>query len=189
MIVHRGARVVYLAHPRTASVATERALLRGAGWEEVCPEMGRHATMDRWPWWARQSDEERERWEVLTTVRNHFDALVSWSFLRIFDLPRLGADYVRAIIQNSPTYFVAPGRMWGLHSDVATRLLRYESLQSDLDAALAGRGLPAVQLEPENVSQARERRPYQEFYDAGSRDLAATVFGDEMRTMNYGWET
>lgn len=144
--------------------------------------------MERWGWWRAQAEEERSQWEIITTVRNHFDALVSWSFMKTFALRRVSIRYVEGLVDSTREYLLDPHRLWSYHVPDATRLLRYETLGEDLNDVLRDRGIQETEIPRENVSTDRRGRPYQEFFDLETRRFVEGLYREEMKELDYSWE-
>ena len=153
-------KFLFLCNPRTASVATSRTLIEIEGAIEVGPH---HCSL------SQVEDHDGEI--VVATVRNPYDALVSWfmhlpetdfaAFLRTYShYPFLGGD--------------PPDLFWQCDAD--TRLLRFETLQADLDAFLSGLGVAPLQVFEHNVTKTKTR-PWREYYDAEAIAAADERFG------------
>lgn len=189
MYVHPKLRVAYLAHPRTASQATAWALMQQVEFVKVLPDgdrvrevQGQHH--DGPP--AELAERvQREGWTVLTTVRNHYDALVSWWYYR--NRPQGLDRFVRELPWMHTGYFPEPREMWALHSGLATRVLRYERLQRDLTRALERVALGPVHVPTVNVSEERTRRAYRPYYDEATRRWVRHWWGEEMEELGYEW--
>ncbi len=181
MYFHRDAGLVYLSHPRTASHATGSALCR-AGWEKV----GRyhHASIR-----SAESPfrEEREAWTTITTVRNHWDAMVSWCCILRKSDRVTPAELERLMLENS---WIGKDALYWLHLDDADAVLRYEhGVQAELERVLSGYGLPTPTLERENVTAIRAGRAYAQFYDDGTRAWVADRFAGEIERLGYEFES
>jgi hypothetical protein len=185
MIVHHEARVIYLSHPRTASVATEKAL-RSIGFRWA-GKVSRHARLIDSDWWRTLPTAERETFEILTTVRNPYDALASWWHHRDLGHPRLSVDWVHAFLAHDPKY-VMGGRLWALHGDDATTVLRFESIADDLEDALASAGLDMPDFPLLNRTQRRRYRPYWDFYDDETAEYVAFCLAEDLSEYGYEWE-
>lgn len=196
MYYHREKRLVFLAHPRTASVSTARAL-QAIGFEKL----GGDHHMRLWtegrkrpahlpdpkPWGETLVNREnRDTWTVFTTVRNHFDTAVSWIFLKARGNPIEWSveTFQRALDYN---HWVEPNRMFGLHLDDADIVLRYECLESQLRILLGAHGLELGPLPRMNTSQARAGRPYRAFYRAPTREYIEERFSQEMSELRYAF--
>lgn len=183
MYYHRPSKTIYLAHPRTASKATREALYE-RGFEVA---VDHHGGLEQGRQHLRVA--VTTDWAVWATVRNHFDALVSWQGVQepgTFDC-EFGREYIEHLIDNNHQYFPDPHRMWGLHLDDATRVLHYESLENDLNDALEDRGLEPVDLPEVGGYEGRERGDTAEWYDAETRAFVAGLFRQEMKALGYTW--
>lgn len=170
---------MYLAHPRTASQATAVALM-SIGFKKV----SHHLRL-----WEVGADivtrENRDEWLVFTTVRNHFDALVSWVCKRYKRRTYTPWDLQAFETALAGNMWVEKNRMWHLHSDDANVVMRYESLESDLAAVLSLKGLDIPRLSKKNVSAERHGRPYQEFYVEATRRYVEERFRHEIERFRY----
>lgn len=160
MIVNDRLRLVYLAIPRTGSVATQRALLRLPGSRTV----GRERHYMRVP-------PECAGFHVLTTVRNPYARIAShWAKLRA-DNHRRGYDsfaaFVARLQRRERGVSERPMVAW-LGRNRPTVVMRQESLADDLTAFFADLGVPAPPLRRENASG----RDWRAVYNA---DLAERV--------------
>jgi hypothetical protein len=212
--VHYEKKLIYLAHPRTASIATKLALSKiGFG------QLQRHHSGFESPDCMKDLDVltnknfHREEWTVFTTVRNHFDATVSWVFYRnrggkILDqeaLNCMGSKMKRDVTKILDSHRHPPGvwgletfehglsngwtkknSMWHLHSKDADVVLRFETIKESLETFLAPYDLKP-DLPFENVSCARVQRHYREFYTEASRDYVQKRFEKELAEWNYSW--
>jgi hypothetical protein len=153
-------KFLYLCNPRTASSATSRTLKEIPG----AVKTAHHHV-------ALEHVEDYDGEQVVAAVRNPYDALVSWhlrlphlsfvEFLRGYDhFPLLGGD--------------PPDLFWHCTGD--THVLRYETLQTDLDAFLTGLELPTVQLFRRNVTK-NKTRPWREYYGDAEVEAANGRFG------------
>lgn len=132
MYVHRKAKAIYLANPRTASRSTAKAL-EGIGFLME----GSHHSWD--------PDRARGYRVIFTTVRDIRGTLRSWGR----GLRRDPDDYentlqllegTRTIIPDWPNWTLFP------HVAHANRILHFESLQLELNLLLQELGLPRVEL-------------------------------------------
>lgn len=185
MILHHDAKVMYLAHPRTASVATEVAL-KDVGFEWA-PQANRHAGVEDNAWWRDQSDEYKEDWEILTTVRNPYDALVTWWHNRDLGFYRLTTSWVHEILKHDPKY-MKDGRLFALHGYDATHILRYETLEKDLQKASEIFGFSSPTLQVHNKTEKRNGRPYQKYYDEKTRQYVRWALHEDFEDFGYEWE-
>jgi hypothetical protein len=174
LYVHRDARLVYLAHPRTASSATAKAL-KGVGFEMVSGD--HHMALDTATGlWAAS---------VATTIRCHFDKLVSLWYHLDCD-PPLGPEFWAAFLGTANRErYPDPHRLYALHAAAATTLLRFERLQFDLNDWLTAHGVEPVVLPHTNRTKARKGRHWRSYYDAATLLWVARQFGREMCDLGY----
>ena len=166
MYVHPGRQIAYLAHPRTASGATAEALL-GIGFTQV----GKH-----------HGAGNLTGLRVLTTVRNSWDAAVSWVFGRCKAGPENWdvATFKAALKGN---HWIKDHRMW-FHLGRADEVLRYETLREDLREALG----EEIELPRRNVATARHGRDYREFYTPETERYIGRLFGEEIAELGYQFD-
>lgn len=185
MYYHLEKRLLYLAHPRTASMSTASALCNGSGFEKAVP--GDHHS----PLWengtARPfSKEERGAWIVFTTVRNHWDAAVSWRYKKRYLREHTGLwDGGMWRLLFEANHWIKPGNMWWLHSDEADVVLRFESLERELGELLANHGIPFDGLPEDNITPGRTTREYRPFFSEHGRDYIGERFRNEIEKFSY----
>jgi hypothetical protein len=192
MYIHEEHNYGFIAHPRTASSATQRVMR-----ENGCRLYGNH-------------HEVKEEWcrpildsggFIISTVRNPFDLFVSWYFhyhqrhgqpgQKQFkdknDPPpmRPFPEWLRWII-NNPNGYMQDGIFFG--AKWTNRPLRYETLQQDYDAVMLEMGLFPTPIVPFNVSHKRKKKPYQHFYDSVTIKLIRDNFATELREHGYEYE-
>lgn len=195
MYFHKEARLIYLAHPRTASMATANAL-KSIGFEK-CGGNHHIRLWDRCsPLPERLSDpipygenlvteENRNEWYVFTTIRNHYDAVISWVFRRWRGRVKHGFEvkhFVEALDHNG---WVGENSLWSLHSYDVDHIMRYENLQKEFDSVLRLGGLPKTIIEPYNVSEGRKGRHYRDLYIEETKEYVYHRFMDEMLMFGY----
>ena len=167
----------FIAHPKTASVATQAAL-RTIG----AVSIGNHHEVD-----VHLCQRILDAGGViLSTIRNPFDLLLSWYF---HGRKRNNAlttkpftEWLREFLRN-PNHYVRQGLFFGL--PWTNRVLRFETLQQDFDAVIREFTGNPLRIAPANVSEERAGRPYQEFYDDGTRRLIEDHFGAELQEHGY----
>jgi hypothetical protein len=171
MWVSEEMQMVYLASPKTASKATKEAL-RPFGFEKV---KGHHTVPEEHP---------GPNWTVFTTVRNHWDAWVSWFF---FSGPRglpFGKAWIRRWLHQQQGYYPHPSLgMYWLYTRMADRVFKYENdLERDLQLLIS----PELVLPKVNVGTLRKGRDYRRFYDDETREYVGKQFATEIE--DYGYE-
>ena len=193
-------KFIYLSTPHTASIATTRALatLEGAvvsnineakdlDFKHSFPKGTHHSTLEEL---KRRTPEYFTGREIsVTTVRNPFDLLVTWWLRQRRAIaeksghePTFG-EYVETVDEGTTGGpYIRDGRIFWLGAD---EVLRYESLQEDLDRLLRRLGLPTVELVPTNVTG--EKGPWRSYYDEGIRAVAERRFGEEAKEFGYSF--
>lgn len=179
MYIHGGAKLAFLANPRTASRAVKEALkllgfeLRGS----------HHSGFAR-------SHMDPSRYKTFTTVRHHADALVSWACH--LNVDPLAPCWLEDVLEKLPRQHGliepwGPGQLfpWAHHADV---ILRFEGLEAQL-ASLVFDHLGVVPLELEHVGRSAERPvAWRDLYDPVQLELVRGAFGAEMELLGYSLE-
>lgn len=166
----------FLATPRTGSKAVAKALVEQRGAILVGSH---HSTPDEHPEYEIDSD-----WVVCSSIRNHWDAMISWWFKieRKGRMAPLAEFLPRFCTSNSN--FVQGGKLWWRNIPFTNEVLRYDWLESDLDNALVATGLPPVTL-PVIIDSGRTRKPYQAFYKGSTASWVAHYFAEEIERYGY----
>lgn len=163
--VHREERLVYLAHPRTASVATAEALKR-VGFKQL---QDHHALVI-----------PDGPYTVFTTVREHKDALASLYAMRRVFWDRHGQDpndpswVIHEIDEGSLSHVVGPHRLFPF-TERATRVLRFEQLDQDIDLIIPGLEIPRTNI-------TKGPKPV---FDPQMQAWIETYFHQERRELGY----
>lgn len=189
MYFNRERRMIFLAHPATASRATRDLLREEFGFTQAMN--GHHIELydavDPFTVAPVLSREERGEWFIFTTVRNHFDALASYVWK--VASPKARARFRWTVEEfeqglQAGESWIAPDRLWALHSDDADELLRFEHLQQDLSRILEKRvQLPVVGRTP--CRKGGEH--YRDFYTPETRALVEDRFGAEIAALGYAF--
>lgn len=168
-------KLLFLAHPRTASTALRDALLERGG-EKVSSH---HAGLE-----DSVVQKAHRKEPVLTVVRNPYDILVSWWIVRTHNRPHTQplSNFISSF-NDSKGNFVRQGRLL-YHSFDADHVVRYESLDEDLNRALTSCGLGRLNLRRLNETKAKTK-PWQSYYDQEAVDAANKRFGDEISSHGY----
>ena len=172
--VHDELHLGFLAHPRTASHSVADALLTVGFRARKAPH---HVYL-------------RERpagWQVFSTVRNTYDAIASWYTNRVSGDYECDALYLERMFKELTHYFPDPNRFFGLHLDVSTDVLRYESLEQGLQKLLNSYGLGPVILPKSNVNSHRRGRHYHDIITGSGRQWIEARFGPEIAELGYAW--
>lgn len=171
--------LLYLATPHTASRSTARALEAIGG--RSSPR--HHDTLDDLLQSGFITQSELESVCVVTTVRNHFDVLVTWWLARGRGRPF--PQFLKLLV-TLPDEVSPDGRLFWKHFDDADVALRYESLADHLAALLAPMRL-AVSLPHVGVSKPRDSWPTH--YDVQTRRFVESAFARELAALSYAWES
>jgi hypothetical protein len=164
--------LAYLANRRAASNATAIALVRQLGFSR---SLGSH-----------HSAHYRPFLRYFTTVRRHWDAIASWAHAKEAPLP-LSVDWLRSQVTSIETRTNDQWRLWHwLGTPYDPTVLRYETLQGDLNAFLANHQLGPVQLG--RTKSKRNGEPYQEAFDSDSRQWVQDRYREEIDELGYQFE-
>lgn len=167
--------LVFLAHPRTASVAMRRTLRELGRLHQI---KGHHG-MD-----VNQIPSDAL---VFATVRNPWDLFVSWWFKRrgerspFYDLPL--EDFIPLLVENNGQFFKG-GKLFYM-AEHTNHILSYEHLQAHFDLMLVGVGYSPRDLVVANQSGNRPSRSYQEHYTFTARQWIAEKFAAEIEKYGY----
>ncbi len=160
--------LIYLAHPRMASVATKGVLVDKFGAQMV----GDHH--------SGLAEPLQASWMAATTVRNPWDLMVSWWKKRDRDISLY--DFIKEWYTN--THFCPDGKLF-YHIREANFILRYEELQHQFDWLMTWVGLSPSKLDLRNVSPYRGDKLWQSFYDTRTYNLVRNLFGNEAEQYGY----
>jgi len=142
--------LIYLAHPRTASIATERAL------SKIFPTRSKktknhHAQLHEIDY--RQGDEK-----IFTTIRDPLDMITSWweaqTSRHHIGLTRFIQEYKHSMMERN-------GHLFYFLED-AHEHLRFENLQIDFDRLMLKWGYSPRILEVTNVT--KNKKPFMEYH-------------------------
>jgi len=166
--------LVYLAHPRTASIATKRTLGQLGPMEMY---QGHHGI-----------DPEKipQGATVMTTIRNPWDVFVSWWFKRrankspFYGLPL--AEFIPQLVANNKQYFRG-GKMFYM-VPYANVILEYQHLQAQFDITLVKVGYPPRDLVTANKSERRKPN-WRKYYTPEARDWVADYFAEEIKRFGF----
>lgn len=165
----------FIAAPRTGSKACARALVEHRGAVLVGSH---HTTPDDNPEYEIGKD-----WVICSTVRNHWDAMISWYFkIERRTMPPLH-KFIPRFCENSPN-FVQNHHLWWIGVAHVNTGIRYENLQADFDMALVKAGMAPLDL-PQVIDSARGGAPYQAFYKRPSIVWVAEYFKEEIALCHY----
>jgi hypothetical protein len=80
-----------------------------------------------------------------------------------------------------------PQHMYGKYIKSADVIMRYETLQQDLDAILARVGLDHIEIPRWNVSRGEEERDYRPYYTPAARELVARMYRPDLERFGYSF--
>ena len=167
MYVHEEKGVAFIAHPRTASISMATTLL-GMGFTQV----GSH----------HQFRESYCRETTFSVVRNPFDMLVSWYYLKRRDDHLSFEGWLRVFLHNPPHY-ISQGLFFGQH--LCTDILWYENLQEEFDELMERVGLPQTEIMRSNVSEKRAGRNFMDVHNDITLERVGRFFADEIEQFDY----
>ena len=173
MYINWEKRLIYLASPRTASVATSDALLQ-TGFVRF---KGHHGGMER------AGSLDRTSFTTFTTVRNHWDTVISWMFWNHHG-PSFSIRSIEKALAEAESW-ITYHRLFSLHLDHADIVWRYETLRQDMDTTLAKYNLVAPPLARKNVSGGRSSQDYHDYYTPETQEYVHTRFKDEIERLGY----
>ncbi len=171
---YKDKRAHFLAMPRTASKSVRQALCEAG------------ATIQDSHHGLQKFDEVVQPGDiVMTTVRNHWDWMVSYWYLS--HCPGTFEHFVPETCREAPWIrrddLCTHCELYWNYVPRATYVLRYENLQADLDAALDG--WPKVTIP---ASKESKPRPYQSYYKPGVISYVASRFEHELYRYGYKFD-
>jgi len=125
-----------------------------------------------------------------TVVRNHWDILVSFWYAangQFFNDPPIPFQWFANHFMRNPEMFKA-GRLFRFLTIPQIQILRYETLQDDLDELFMEHGLEPGTLELTGESAERQGAHYSGFYDEPGARFVAWAFEQEIRYLAYRFE-
>lgn len=159
-------KIVYLGIPHTASAATHKALI-------TLPDAiitGQHDRL--------KDVEDRGLTEgdevVFTVIRNPYDLCATW-YIR--SDPQMTIFEFLSMWDQKPQ--ITDGRIYSFVDD-CDEILRYESLQEDIDDLLERVDLPSVDIVLENKTK-KKTKPWIEYYDQKTIEVVNERFGEEFK--------
>ena len=194
MLINTDKRICFLANPKTASAAMGHTLLsldfQTMGGQHCTPPQ---SSWRHWPVIQKQRENPEKPyenpWTIFAVIRNHFDVMVSWWFHNTTNAVSayFGTPFEQFLYKwvHEGRWF-KDGKMYWERNPYCNMILRYETLQRDLDVLLVANDLPATKLQVHNVSMRRKGRDFRTFYSAKSIQFMYDVFGAEMEELGYG---
>lgn len=167
--------LVFLAHPRTASVAIKWTLSDLGTLRQISGHHGMDET------------QISSGALVFATVRNPWDLFVSWWFKRRAERsPFYGfplEEFMPLLYKNNGQYFKG-GKLFYM-TEYTNTILSYEHLQAHFDLMLVGIGYSPKDLVIANKSDNRPSRSYREYYTSASKRWVAETFAEEIEKYGY----
>ena len=121
---------------------------------------------------------------MFTTVRNHWDALISWAFKKYRMEPKVWDQSVFDRVFEGNRW-IQEDKLWWLHLNEADVVLRYETLQEDFNSLLSKHGISPPVLLRENIGRERNGRPYWMFYNIETKQYIYDKFKEEINLLGY----
>jgi hypothetical protein len=179
-------KLLFIHITRTGGTSVETALL-GKDWWHI-DDLTKHISASQ----AREiyGEEVWNSYYRFSIVRNPWDRLVSmwatgWWYgkLTVFGgvKPASFADFIRRV-QPHPHEGYTSLRYVDIIDLPIDRVLRFESLQADMDALCRDRGIAEVELPH---IERRDRLPYQAFYDREAEQAVRERFAADIATYGY----
>ncbi len=183
-------KMIYIANPKTASVAVKNVLLEHLEFEQYCHRtqqsimeaFGLSVDVAGGSHHVRLTAPAPDGWTVATGVRNHWKTLLSWwTAHEQFEEPFTWGWIDKWIREHQRQYFPDPNRLFRHGDEFADTILRVEHLQEDLDDWVGGH----VPLRRDNGSM--KQITVDEAYDEEARQYVAWRFADEIQEYGYEW--
>jgi len=174
-------KIVFLANPRTGSQAVTKYLVDTFP-EAIWTEKRHHCTLIEFagldPRLLGCPNFHLENEVTCTTVRNHWDTIVTWYLLMY---PKQNVSLEWFIWNGEHDYFARGNQLfWLHHADV---YLRYETLKYDLGYLLGRKVVLPV------VGATEEKDHYKNYYNKNSWEAVRERFLDEIIAFGYANET
>jgi hypothetical protein len=159
--------MIFLDHPRTAGTSTQWGLAKIGGKTHK-----RHGMI-------------YGRAEVIcSTVRNPYDALVSW-YLILLRRNHFEGTFLSFIEGYQNYNFTRGGRLF-YFIESCTDIMRFETLQEDLDRVLDKAKLTKIKLHHRN--RTVDRLPYQTYYGDAEKAAVQKRFAMDLEEFGYTYE-
>lgn len=164
-------KLIFLAQPRTGSHAIVEWLC-----ERGAMIVGPHHSADK----ATIGALRRDGWHTFSTVRNHWDVMVSWWYMH--RARRSAANFESFChwwIKDAS--YLRPNQLYWNYQPMSDTVLRYETLDADM-GALVGEDVTLPRM---NVTASR--KPYPIYYEKypGLAEFVGGWFGDEIAEYGY----
>jgi hypothetical protein len=186
MYVNHHQKLIFLAHPRTASRAVAKALNIWSGFHPVGPHHAGPGGL-------------YEDYRCFTTVRNHWDALASWWWNANGQSPeavkgKISSAWLLRWWSKNKNYFhldpekgvvTKPRLWWFLDSFPPPAILHYETLVDDFHAFLGAYKMSPTRIPVVGLNKFRAGRHYQEVFTPEAAELVQRTFASEIEELGY----
>lgn len=163
---YKDKRYHYLAMPGTASRSVGQLFKNMGGFRTNGPHGLNHDLLQKGD-------------VIITTVRNHWDWLASWSTRHevpfskfLLDFTGKQTNYPWSVLSNG-----SQRELFWRFTKLATNVLKYETLESELGDIFIGEKLPKIDV--------TEREHYRSVYTEGTKRFVAAVFQKEIEKWGY----
>jgi hypothetical protein len=206
MLVNYDLKSAVLCGPRTASSMLRKVLTEDHGWEPIGGHHDGPLRLSPTPTpekVARWQKEDPKDWQFYTTVRNPFDALVSWWAQKVENQkknrerfkPPISVGFLKWLWEDSKTVFPhAPPNghpifwrfAWEKYGGHATNVFRFEQLEKDLRWAFAVWGHNPPETFPVvNATPTRPEGHYRDFWSPEAVAYFSATFKEELARLGY----
>jgi hypothetical protein len=178
-------KLIYIANPKTASVATRDALRNQAGFQKY------HKRTDSFPLdinvdggshHGRLDSPPPPGWTVATSIRNPWKTMLSWyTAHEQFSEPFNWSWIDEWIRMHERQYFPDTSKLFWFGTEFADVIMRVENLVPDLCAFLG----QEITVPRENVST--KKLTVSEAYDEVTREYVAWRFAAEIQEYGYAY--
>lgn len=166
MSVVFGRKLIFLDHPRTAGTSTQFGLVSIGGKTN------------------RRHNMIHGRAEIrCCTVRNPYDLLVSW-YLIVESRKQFVGSFEQFVKLYQNYNFTRGGRLF-YFVDSCNEIMKFETLQADLDRILPKVKLPRIKLQHRNKTPNREH--YRNYYNRNSKATVDRRFEKDIKDFKYGF--
>ena len=161
-------KLLYLANPRTGSHSVHQALKNVPS---ALKNLSHHAELHQIPNYNGEL--------AFTTIRNPYDALVTWWMRMSIHGERPFAEFIADFEGND---FIRHGRMF-YQCVPGVEVTRYESLEEGVNEMLVRAGLDPVKLPLAN--RTLRKQPWRTYYGAEEIAAANNRFSQEILALGY----
>jgi len=130
-----------------------------------------------------------ENYTSFCTVRNHWDAIVSWWFFKGQNLVSelIDEQWLTKFTTDNPQYFKFPNMWWFIHEVPNVHILRYERYYEDIEELFTFLDLPMHKVPSVLDLKYKRDRNFRRYFTPDARDKVFDLFGKEITTLGYSW--